>query len=333
MLEQKIATDKYIALLAAVLLALGLLAGCGAPAAAPAASGAVGTSTAPATPATPAASSLPPDAHPSSLVDPQLYTYRVLEVFPHDPAAFTQGLIVRDGALLEGTGQQGQSSLRRVAIETGEVLQQHALGAEYFGEGITELNGKIYQLTWKNATGFVYDAETLDPLGQFTYGSEGWGITHDGERLIVSDGTPVVQFWDPATLQPVGEVTVSLFGLPMANINELEYIDGSLYANIWQTDLIMRIDPASGSVTGVIDLSGLLDYAPSAGAAGSSVGESGAAGSGAAETAPPLPPDVLNGIAYDEATNRLYVTGKRWPALFAIELYAVPGAPTPEGQP
>jgi glutamine cyclotransferase len=289
----------------ALLLALALLAGCAGPADAP--------TDAPASPAaTPVATDvlapLPPDAHPSALVAPQLYTYRVLETYPHDPAAFTQGLIVRDGEFLEGTGLEGQSTLRRVALASGEVLEQHALDAQYFGEGITELGGKIYQLTWRNGAGFIYDAETLAPQGQFTYSTEGWGITHDGARLIVSDGTATLQFWDPATLQPVGGVVVKLFGLPVANLNELEYIDGAVYANIWQTDLIMRIDPASGNVTGVIDLSGLLANAPPA----------------ASQTSGQVaPPDVLNGIAWDEASGRLYVTGKRWPAVFEIELLEV----------
>lgn len=285
-----------------MLLVLALLAGCGAPQA----------GAAPASPAAtpePAAATLPPDAYQTALVAPKLYTYRVLDIYPHDPTAFTQGLIVRDGEFLEGTGQEGQSTLRRVAIESGAVLEQHALDAQYFGEGITELDGKIYQLTWRNATGFVYDAETLAQEAQFTYNTEGWGITHDGERLIVSDGSATLQFWDPATLQPVGGVVASLFGLPIANLNELEYINGEVFANIWQTNLIMRIDPAGGNVTGVIDLTGLLANAPPA--AEQTSGQIAA-------------PDVLNGIAFDAATGRLYVTGKYWPAMFAIELLEVP---------
>lgn len=302
MAEQKTGTGagtgSRLVICCGLLLVLALLAGCSAPAA----------SVQPAQAPTPTPG-LPPDAHPTELVAPQLYTYRVLDAYPHDPAAFTQGLIVRNGEFIEGTGLKGESTLRRVAIESGEVLQQHALGADYFGEGITELNGKIYQLTWQNQTGFLYDAETLAPSGQFPYSTEGWGITHDGERLIVSDGTATLQFWDPETLQPEGSVNVSLFGLPLANLNELEYIDGAVYANLWQTNLIVRIDPTTGRVTGVIDLAGLLDYAPAA-----QVQAAAQAG---------LQPDVLNGIAYDEATGRLYVTGKRWPALFAIELLEV----------
>jgi glutaminyl-peptide cyclotransferase len=241
---------------------------------------------------------MPADAHPTSLVAPKLYTYRVVNVYPHDPGAFTQGLIVRNGQFLEGTGREGESTLRRVEIESGKVLQSQELDEQYFGEGITELNGKVYQLTWQNGTGFIYDAQSLAPAGQFQYGGEGWGITHDGQRLIVSDGSSVLQFWDPATLQPTGGVYVSLFGLPMSQINELEYLEGEVYANIWQTDLIVRIDPSSGQVSGVVDLAGLLDYAPPAAQL----------------------PDVLNGIAYDEESGRLFVTGKLWPAVFEIEL-------------
>jgi glutamine cyclotransferase len=247
------------------------------------------------------AAPLPPDAHPTQLVAPALYTYRVRSVYPHDPSAFTQGLIVRDGQFLEGTGREGQSRLRRVEIETGSVLQEQALGDEYFGEGITELDGKIYQLTWRSGAGFIYDADSLQPTGQFSYGGEGWGITHDGTKLIVSDGSATLQFWDPATLQPTGGVYVSIFGLPLSQLNELEYIDGSIFANVWQTNLVVRIDPATGQVTGVVDLGGLLEYAPPA------EGQ----------------PDVLNGIAYDGETGRLFVTGKLWPSVFEIELLEV----------
>jgi glutamine cyclotransferase len=247
------------------------------------------------------AAPLPPDAHPTQLVAPALYTYRVRNIYPHDPAAFTQGLIVRNGQFLEGTGLEGQSRLRRVEIETGNVLQDHAIGDEHHGEGITELNGKIYQLTWRSGVGFIYDAASLQETGQFAYAGEGWGITHDGTQLIVSDGSATLQFWDPATLQPTGGVYVSLFGLPLSQLNELEYIDGSIFANVWQTNLVVRIDPSTGQVTGVVDLAGLLDFAPPA------EGQ----------------PDVLNGIAYEAETGRLFVTGKLWPAVFEIELLEV----------
>jgi glutamine cyclotransferase/predicted small secreted protein len=248
-----------------------------------------------------AAAPLPPDAHQTQLVAPTLYTYRVRNIYPHDPTSFTQGLIVRDGQFLEGTGREGQSRLRRVEIETGKVLQEQALGDEYFGEGITELDGKIYQLTWRSGAGFLYDAESFQETGQFSYAGEGWGITHDGEKLIVSDGSATLQFWDPATMQQTGGVYVSLLGLPLSQLNELEYIDGSVFANVWQTNLLVRIDPLTGNVTGVVDLGGLLDYAPPA------EGQ----------------PDVLNGIAYDAETGRLFVTGKLWPSVFEIELLEV----------
>ncbi|MFN8465110.1 MAG: glutaminyl-peptide cyclotransferase [Caldilineaceae bacterium] len=252
-------------------------------------------------PASPLEPAMPADAHPTSMVAPKLYTYRIVNVYPHDQGAFTEGLTVRDGKFLEGTGHEGQSDLRRVEIETGKVLESRPLDKQYFGEGVTELNGKIYQLTWKNGTGFIYDAATLAPAGQFQYSTEGWGMTHDGQRLIVSDGTPTIQFWDPATLQQVGGIYVSMFGLPISQINELEYFDDAIWANVWQTNLVVRIDPKTGLVTGVVDFTGLLDYAPPA----------------------QKPTDVLNGIAYDEVTGRLFVTGKYWPAVFEIELLEV----------
>jgi glutamine cyclotransferase len=292
----------------AALLLLLLLGGCASSAGGGEPASTVTASTAAAATAVPTGeppAAPPADAHPTLLTAPKLYTYRVVTVYPHDSTAFTQGLIVRNGEFLEGTGREGESALRRVEIATGAVLQDQPLADEYFGEGITELGGKIYQLTWRNGVGFVYDAATLAPLGQFSYGTEGWGITHDGAQLIVSDGTSLLQFWDPATLQPTGGVYVSLFGLPVPQINELEYIDGAVFANVWQTNLLMQIDPASGNVTGVVDLQGLLGYAPPQ-AAGAAV-----------------QPDVLNGIAYDEATGRLFVTGKLWPAVFEIELVEV----------
>lgn len=313
--NRRIATAA--AIIASLILVLALLAGCSTgqaadqPTAMAAATTVAPAMTAAATQQSPLAAaagspatatpaqSMPADAHPTSLVAPKLYTYRVVNVYPHDQSAYTQGLIVRDDQFLEGTGHQ--SDLRRVEIETGKVLQSHKLDDQFFGEGITELGGKIYQLTWKNGVGFIYDYQSLTPAGQFQYGGEGWGITHDGQRLIVSDGTSVLQFWDPSTLQPAGGVYVSLFGLPISQINELEYFDGAVWANIWQTNLIVRIDPASGQVTGVVDMAGLLEYGPSA----------------------TQSTDVLNGIAYDEESGRLFVTGKLWPAIFEIELVEV----------
>jgi glutamine cyclotransferase len=234
---------------------------------------------------------------------PTFYTFEVVDVLPHDPAAFTQGLIYTDGVFYEGTGRNGTSSLRKVDPETGQVLQQVDLAQEYFGEGITLFGDRIYQLTWQSNVGFVYDRATFSETRRFTYPTEGWGITHDGTQLIVSDGTPTLYFWDPATLQETGRITVTYLGQPVPRLNELEYIDGRVYANVWQTDQIARIDPANGVVDGVIDLTGLLAYAPP----------------------PPQPADVLNGIAYDAERERLFVTGKYWPAVFEIRL--VPAMP------
>lgn len=226
------------------------------------------------------------------------YTYRVVSTLPHDPAAFTQGLVFKDGILYEGTGLRGRSKLSKVAADSGQVLQSIDLAAPYFGEGIALLNGRIYQLTWQEGTGFVYDEDSLALLGTWPYSTEGWGLTHDGQHLIMSDGTEVLRFIDPATMQPVRQVTVrDEAGNPLRNLNELEYINGEIFANIWQTDLIARIDPHTGALLGWIDLSGLLD-----------------------PQAVSQPVDVLNGIAYDATTDRLFVTGKLWPTLFEIDL-------------
>ena len=182
-------------------------------------------------------------------------------------------------------------------LETGAVVRTHALDPQYFGEGIAILNDRIYQLTWQEQTGFVYDRATFEELQTFTYPHEGWGITHDGTRLIVSDGTATIRFWDPATLQETGRITVRDNQGPVNRLNELEFVNGELWANIWLTDLIARIDPATGDVLGYIDLTGLLDTSTLT-----------------------QPADVLNGIAYDAATGRLFVTGKLWPALYEIRI-------------
>jgi glutamine cyclotransferase len=237
----------------------------------------------------------PPDLSTAEPVP--VYTYRVIHAYPHDRNAFTQGLVVEDGILYEGTGLWGQSTLRRVDLETGAVLQSYALPAEYFGEGITTLGNKIYQLTWQSHVGFIYDKQTFELLSQFSYPSQGWGLTHDGERLIMSDGTPLLHFLDPATLEEIGQVVVRDRGGPVFDLNELEYIHGEVWANVWQTDRIARIDPESGQVLGWIDLSGLLSPEDLA-----------------------QPVDVLNGIAYDAERDHLFVTGKLWPKLFEIEL-------------
>lgn len=230
----------------------------------------------------------------------RLYTYEVINEFPHNPDAFTQGLAYQDGVLYEGTGRRGHSTVRRVDLATGEILQVHDLPAHLFGEGIALHDGSIVQLTWQARAGIVYDAATLQPLRQFTYPTEGWGITSDGKRLIMSDGTSTLYFWDPATFEEIGRIEVRDADGPVTRLNELEYIDGEVYANVWQTDRIARIDPDSGAVVGWINLLGLL---------------------GPEDRAAPV--DVLNGIAYDRDGERLFVTGKLWPKLFEIKLIPV----------
>lgn len=248
-------------------------------------------------PVTAAPSATPTTPAPSTPLPVPLYTYQVVHEFPHDPTAFTQGLDYVDGILIEGTGRRGQSTLRRVDLDTGQVLQSLRLPDQLFGEGVTVLGDKIYQLTWQENIGFVYDRETFALLDTFSYPTEGWGLTHDGQRLIMSDGTANLYFLDPMTLQEIGRVEVRDPHGPVTLINELEYVEGEVFANVWRTDWIARIDPGTGQVTGWIDLAGLLQPEDMA-----------------------QPVDVLNGIAYDEATGRLFVTGKLWPKLFEIRL-------------
>ncbi len=224
-------------------------------------------------------------------------SYRMVRMYPHDANAFTQGLVFVNGMLYESTGQRGQSSVRMVDLATGRVLQQHDLAANYFGEGLTDWNGQLIQLTWESHTGFVYDTFSFRTLRTFTYPWEGWGLTHDSRHLILSDGTAVLHLLDPATLKPVGEIRVTAEGKPVLNLNELEYIHGEIYANIWETNRIARISPATGKVIEWIDLSGLRP-----------------------KSAQQNPNAVLNGIAYDGQHDRLYVTGKLWPVLYEIKL-------------
>lgn len=237
----------------------------------------------------------PPET-PSAKVTP-VYTYKIINAYHHDPGAFTQGLVFEDGFLYEGTGIYGRSSLRKVELETGKVLQIRKLSDQYFGEGITIFSDTIIQLTWQSRVGFVYRKESFDVVSQFHYSTEGWGITHDGVHLIMSDGTSTLYFLDPETFEVVNHVDVHDGTTPVTDLNELEYIQGEVYANVWQTDFIARIDPQTGAVVGWIDLKGLLPP-----------GEHGAH------------VDVLNGIAYDVEHDRLFVTGKLWPTLFEIEL-------------
>jgi glutamine cyclotransferase len=224
------------------------------------------------------------------------YGYQVVRSYPHDRGAFTQGLIFRDGVFYEGTGLNGRSGIRKVKLETGEVLQARPLPQEYFGEGITDWQGQIVQLTWRSEVGFVYDMSTFEQTKRWTYTGEGWGLTHDDKRLIMSDGSAELRFIDPATLKETGRITVRDNTGPVERLNELEYVKGEILANVWQTDRIVRISPKDGRVTGWVDLSGLL--AP------------------AERTADA----VLNGIAYDAAGDRLFVTGKLWPRVFEIRI-------------
>jgi glutamine cyclotransferase len=242
----------------------------------------------------------PAGAQEASLpAEAPVWGYEVVAEYPHDPEAYTQGLVIVDGVLYEGTGLEGRSSLRRVDLETGEVLQRTEIDDEHFGEGVAVVGDRIYQLTWQTGTCFVYDRETFEPIETFTYETEGWGLTTDGKRLVMSDGTDRIVFRDPETFEETGHIDVRDGDVPVPYLNELEFIDGEIWANVYTTDWIARIDPATGNVTGWIDLTGLLDLPPGS-----------------------APVDVLNGIAQDPDTGRIYVTGKLWPTLFEIELVA-----------
>jgi len=236
-------------------------------------------------------------AKKTSTVSVPEYTYKIVNVYPHDPQAYTQGLVYKDGYLYEGTGLNGRSSLRKVRLETGEVLQRVDLPPELFGEGIALLGGKIFQLTWKAGTGFIYDAHDFHLLRKFSYPGEGWGLTTDGRLLYMSDGTPEIRVLNPETLKEMRRIKVHDAASPVNELNELEFINGELFANIWQTDRIARISPRTGKVVGWVDLSGILS---------------------------PMyrrtPDAVLNGIAYDPQGKRLFVTGKLWPNIFEIQL-------------
>ena len=226
---------------------------------------------------------------------PVHYTYSIVNTYPHDESAFTQGLVYENGALYEGTGLYGESTLRRVKLETGEVLQSYMLSDRYFGEGIAILDGKIVQVTWLENKGFVYDKYSFELLEEFSYSTEGWGITYDGNHLIMSDGTANLYFLDPETFETERQIEVQETA-PVTQINELEYIKGKVYANIWMEEKIAMINPQTGKVEGWIDMSGIQDAEKQDG------------------------DNVLNGIAYDATGDRLFVTGKRWAHLFEIKL-------------
>ena len=227
-----------------------------------------------------------------------VYSYQVVNTWPHDAEAYTQGLVYHDGLLFESTGLRGESSLRRVELKTGKVKKKVDVPRQYFAEGITIFRDKIFQLTWQSQKGFVYDLKKFKQEGEFTYEGEGWGLTHDDHSLILSDGTNRIRFLDPASFQVQRTISVFDQGQPLTELNELEYIKGEIYANIWRADRLVRIDPTTGKITGWVDMTGLHHQ-----------GNSGIARE-----------NCLNGIAYDAEGDRLFVTGKRWPLVYEIRL-------------
>ncbi|MDY6845679.1 MAG: glutaminyl-peptide cyclotransferase [Chloroflexota bacterium] len=227
-------------------------------------------------------------------------TYAVVNSYPHDPRAFTQGLVYHKGYLYESTGLYSESSLRQVDLETGEVLRKVDLSDEFFAEGLAIYDNQLVQLTWREKVGFVYALEDFSIIRQFTYQTQGWGLTYDDQRLILSDGTDRLYFLDPNTFQVVDSLSITYQGQAIQRLNELEYIRGEIYANIWQTDDIVRINPLTGEVVGWIDLSAILP-----------------------DDIRTTDTDVLNGIAYDPESDRLFITGKRWPKLYEIRLVPV----------
>lgn len=225
-----------------------------------------------------------------------VFGYTVVRSYPHDRGAFTQGLQYVDGVFYEGTGLNGRSSIRKVKIETGEVLQKRDVPAQHFGEGIALFKGELFQLTWQSGLAFVYDAATFTPKRQHKYTGEGWGLATSGSELVMSDGTATLRFLDPATFTERRRVRVTAAGKPLDKLNELEAVRGEIFANVWQTDYVARIDPATGAVNGYIDLRGLLTSSERQGT------------------------DVMNGIAYDAPGDRLFVTGKLWPRVFEVRI-------------
>jgi glutaminyl-peptide cyclotransferase len=230
------------------------------------------------------------------------YTYSVVHAYPHDTEAFTEGLFFLDGFLYESTGLEGRSSIRKERLETGEVLLRKEVAPEFFGEGITYWDHRLISVTWTSHVGFVFDLKTFQPQGRFSYEGEGWGLTRNDRFVILSDGTARLRFLNPQTLLEDHSIRVTAAGRAVEQLNELEWVKGQIYANIWQTNRIARIDPANGHVVGWIDLSGLL----------------------ASSERIPRHVDVLNGIAYDSSGDRLFVTGKLWPRLFEIRLVRKP---------
>lgn len=228
------------------------------------------------------------------------YTYKIIKVYSHDQTAFTQGLVFENGFLYESTGLHGRSTLRKVHLESGNILQLRQLPPHLFGEGLTIYDNKIIQLTWQSKTGFAYDKENFELLREFKYSTEGWGLTHNHKHLIMSDGTSKLRFLNPETFQEIGWINVNYKGKPVHKLNELQYIKGEIFANIWRMDYIARIAPETGQVIGWIKLNGLLSLKDSLN-----------------------PEAILNGIAYDQNCDRLFVTGKLWSKLFEIRLVPV----------
>lgn len=245
--------------------------------------------------------------------DIPVYGYEVVQSYPHDLFAFTEGLAYKDGLIIEGTGLPGHSTLRKVNLQTGEIISIHKLDDEYFGEGITVFESKIAQLTEESHIGFTYDLNSFDQLGEFHYPTKGWGITWDGKNLVMSDGTSTLYFWDPETFKQVRRIEVHANGDPIPSLNELEYVQGEIYANIWPTDRIARISPENGEVLGWIDLKGLLAQNDQEKIGWSVI-------KGLKPSIPLEKEACLNGIAYDPENQRLFVTGKLWPELYEIEL-------------
>lgn len=247
------------------------------------------------------------------ITDVPVYGYEVIQSHPHDRFAFTEGLAYKDGLIIEGTGLPGHSTLRKVNLQTGEIILIHKLGDEYFGEGITVFDNKIVQLTEESHIGFTYDLNSFDQLGVFHYPTKGWGITWDGKNLVMSDGTSSLYFWDPVTFKQVRRIEVHTNDDPIPSLNELEYVQGEIYANIWPTDRIARISPENGEVLGWIDLNGLLAPTDQEKIGWSAI-------KGMKPSIPLEKEACLNGIAYDPENQRLFVTGKLWPELYEIEL-------------
>jgi len=237
-----------------------------------------------------------------------VYGYKVVHTYPHDTGAYTEGLFFKDGHLYESTGHNGQSTVRKVDLASGEVVQIQRLPTQYFGEGIIDWKDRLIQLTWQQQTGIIYDLASFEPKARFNYPGEGWALTRDDSHIYMSDGTSQLRVLDPETLQEVRRIDVTADGQPVPQLNELEWVDGEIYANVWLTERIARIDPASGHVVGWIDLSGLFD----------------------SSTLPNPIDDVLNGIAWDAHGKRLFVTGKSWPKLFEIKLVGKRGAGSEE---